>query len=86
MAAGTKEPWLLMLPHSVGSNEQDLFVLAHHMPPQFHVLSLRAPHAMGPGSYAWFQFAVSPRGERSIDEAQEAASSSRRPWRRPRSN
>ncbi|MDR3452337.1 MAG: phospholipase [Rhodoferax sp.] len=68
------QPWLLVLLHGVGSNEQDLFGLAPHVPPQFHVLSLRAPYTMGPGAYAWFQFAVTPRGERSIDEAQEAAS------------
>ncbi len=73
-AAGTTQPWLLVLLHGVGSNERDLFGLAPHVPPQFHVLSLRAPHVMGPGSYAWFQFAVSSRGERGIDEAQEAAS------------
>lgn len=73
-AAGTNEPWLLMLLHGVGSSERDMFGLAPHALPQFHLLSLRAPHVMGPGSYAWFQFAVSPRGERSIDEAQEAAS------------
>lgn len=72
--AGTTEPWLLVLLHGVGSNEQDLFGLAPHVPPQFHVLSLRAPYVMGPGAYAWFQFAVTPRGERSIDEAQEATS------------
>ncbi|OOG55706.1 dienelactone hydrolase family protein [Polaromonas sp. C04] len=72
--AGTTEPWLLVLLHGVGSNEQDLFGLTPHVPPQFHVLSLRAPYTMGPRAYAWFQFAVTPRGERSIDEAQEAAS------------
>ena len=68
------QAWLLVLLHGVGSNERDLFGLAPHVPPQFHLLSLRAPHVMGPGAYAWFQFAVTPRGERSIDEAQEAAS------------
>lgn len=73
-AAGTARPWLLVLLHGVGSNEQDLFGLTPHVPAQFHVLSLRAPHVMGPGSYAWFQFAVTPRGERSIDETQEAVS------------
>ena len=41
--ADVREPWLLVLMHGVGSNEQDLFGLARLMPPQFHVLSLRAP-------------------------------------------
>ena len=67
------EPWLLVLLHGVGSNEQDLFGLAPHVPAHFHVLSLRAPNAMGPGSYAWFQFGITPAG-RVINEAQESAS------------
>jgi phospholipase/carboxylesterase len=71
-AAG--EPWLLVLMHGVGSNEADLFGLAPAVPPQFHVLSLRAPNVLGPGSYAWFEFGMRPTGERVINEAQEAAS------------
>lgn len=67
-------PWLLVLMHGVGSNEADLFGLAPHVPPQFHVLSLRAPNMLGPHSYAWFQFGVLPNGQRMIDEPQEAAS------------
>jgi len=72
--AGTDQPWLLVLMHGVGSNEKDLFGLAPHVPPNFHVLSLRAPNVIGPGSYAWFEFAVTPGGERLINEAQEAGS------------
>jgi phospholipase/carboxylesterase len=67
-------PWLLVLMHGVGSNDDDLFGLAPYVPPQFHVLSLRAPYAIGPDSYAWFQFGVKPDGERIIDTAQELAS------------
>ena len=67
------EPWLLVLMHGVGSNEQDLFGLAPHVPARFHVLSLRAPNVMGPSSYAWFQFGITPAG-RVINEAQELAS------------
>lgn len=33
-----------------------------------------APNVMGHGSYAWFQFGVSPQGQRVIHQAQEAAS------------
>jgi len=71
---GVREPWLLVLMHGVGSNEQDLFGLAPQVPPQFHVLSLRAPLAVGPGSYAWFTFSVGADGARTIHAAQEAAS------------
>lgn len=67
-------PWLLVLMHGVGSNEQDLFGLAPYAPPNFHVLSLRAPYAMGPSAYGWFAFSVDVRGERIINEPQEAAS------------
>ncbi len=70
----TREPWLLVLMHGVGSNEQDLFGLAGYVPPQFHVVSLRAPFVLGAGSYAWFQFSVAPDGSRRIDTAQEATS------------
>jgi len=67
-------PWLLVLMHGIGSNERDLFGLAPHVPPPFHVVSLRAPNTLGPGSYAWFTFDVRPDGRRLIDEAQEASS------------
>ena len=69
-----REPWLLVLMHGVGSNEQDLFGLARMMPPHFHVLSLRAPYVLSPDAYAWFEFQVLPNGERRIDEEQERES------------
>jgi phospholipase/carboxylesterase len=70
----TREPWLLVLMHGVGSNEQDLFGLARLMPPQFHVLSLRAPYVLSPDAYAWFEFQVLGDGERRINEEQERES------------
>ena len=70
-------PWLLVLMHGVGSNEEDLFGLAPAVPPQFHVLSLRAPYVMGPSSYAWFQFSVGRDGSRVIDAVQERTSRKR---------
>ena len=73
-AASAPHPWLLVLMHGVGSNEQDLFGLAAHIPDHFHVVSLRAPFRMGPGSFAWFDFSIEPNGERTINEAQEAQS------------
>jgi phospholipase/carboxylesterase len=73
-AAGTDEPWLLVLLHGVGSNERDLCGLAPQVPAQFHVLSLRGPLPLGPGSHAWFTFGVAPDGSRAINAAQEAAS------------
>ena len=73
-AVGTAKPWLLVLMHGVGSNEQDLFGLAPHLPPQFTVLSLRAPYVLGPGAFSWFDFALEPGGGRRINAAEEAAS------------
>jgi phospholipase/carboxylesterase len=67
-------PWLLVLMHGVGSNEEDLFGLADFVPVPFHVVSLRAPFELGPGSYAWFEFSVASDGSRRIDRTQEAAS------------
>ena len=72
--ADVREPWLLVLMHGVGSNEQDLFGFARLMPPQFHVLSLRAPYVLSPDAYAWFEFQVLADGERRINEEQERES------------
>ena len=68
------QPWLLVLLHGVGSNEQDLYSLCAQLPERYYVLSLRAPYRMGPGAFAWFDYSIEPGGARSIDEAQEAAS------------
>lgn len=73
-APGVAEPWLLILMHGVGSNEQDLFSLSPYVPEQFHVISLRAPFAMGQGAYAWFQFTVDANGTRHINVPQEQQS------------
>ena len=73
-APAVAHPWLLVLMHGVGSNEQDLFSLADQIPDRFCVLSLRAPYRMTPGSFSWFDFSIEPGGVRSINEAQEAAS------------
>ncbi len=75
-AVGTERPWLLVLMHGVGSHEKDLFALARWVPAHFHVVSLRAPYAMGPGANTWFEFTVEPDGSRTIHEAQETASRS----------
>lgn len=72
--AGQATPWLLVLMHGVGSNEEDLFGLAPYVPENFHVLSLRAPYVMGQGAYGWFEFSINRVGDRIINEAQEVAS------------
>ena len=73
-APGSVNPWLLILMHGVGSNEEDLFGLAPSVPANFHVVSLRAPNGVGQGSYAWFQFGITPQGQRVINKEQEVVS------------
>ena len=68
------QPWLLVLLHGVGSNEQDLYSLCAQLPERYYVISLRAHYRMGPGAFAWFDYSIEPGGVRTIDEAQEAAS------------
>lgn len=49
------KPGLIVLLHGVGSNEEDLFRLAKQLPNDFVIVSARAPYAVGPDRYAWFQ-------------------------------
>lgn len=48
------EPPVLFLLHGIGSNEQDLFSFAEHLPGKFLVISIRAPFTLGPDSYSWY--------------------------------
>lgn len=51
----TANPPVLILLHGVGSNEQDLFSLANHLPDSFLVISARAPIRLTENSFAWYQ-------------------------------
>ncbi|UUZ64355.1 dienelactone hydrolase family protein [Polaromonas sp. P1-6] len=73
-APGSVNPWLLILMHGVGSNEEDLFGLAPSVPANFHVVSLAPQNGVGQGSYAWFQFGITPQGQRVINKEQEVVS------------
>lgn len=53
---------LLILLHGYGSNEDDLMSLAPYLDPRFDVISVRAPHVLGAGSYAWFPIVWDERG------------------------
>ena len=50
---------LLVLFHGYLANEEDLMGLTDHLPTEFTVASVRAPHAMGPG-FSWFPLASDP--------------------------
>ncbi|MDH5506566.1 MAG: carboxylesterase family protein [Anaerolineae bacterium] len=55
-----ENPPLLILLHGVGSNEYDLFGLSTYLPPEFLVLSARAPNPLAPNSHAWFPIQFLP--------------------------
>lgn len=44
----------IILLHGVGSNEQDLFSLADHLPDDYFIISPRGQFTLGPGRYAWY--------------------------------
>lgn len=46
---------VIILLHGVGSNEEDLFSLANHLPDNFLVISARAPIGLEENSFAWYQ-------------------------------
>jgi phospholipase/carboxylesterase len=64
---------LLVLLHGYGSNERDLFELAHRIPAEWLVVSVRGPLTLGAGSHAWYP--AGRQGDRIvIDQAVEAES------------
>jgi phospholipase/carboxylesterase len=50
----TPHPPIVILLHGVGSNEEDLFSFANHLPEKYLVISARAPISLGGNSYAWY--------------------------------
>lgn len=45
---------IIFLIHGYGSHEGDLFSFAQYLPKHYHIIALRAPIALGEGSYAWY--------------------------------
>ncbi len=46
-------PTLILL-HGYGSDEKDLFPIAHYLPKHYRVICARAPVDLGGGRYAWY--------------------------------
>ena len=46
-------PLLIML-HGYGSDEKDLFSFSEHLPADFYIVSVRAPHPLPQGGFAWY--------------------------------
>jgi phospholipase/carboxylesterase len=63
----------VILLHGVGSNEQDLFGLADHLPDDFYIISARGQFALGGGRYAWYNVDFST-GKPVFDKEQELSS------------
>lgn len=51
---GIKQPPLLILVHGLGSNEDDLFQLAEYLPPNYLIVSARAPYSAAENRYKWY--------------------------------
>lgn len=50
-----ENPKLMLLIHGYGSNEEDLFSFSDAIPDDFFVVSVRAPHTLSFGMYAWYE-------------------------------
>lgn len=59
---------MLLLLHGVGSNEADLFGLAPYLDPRLMIVSARAPIALGPSQFGWFELQWSAAGITSRPE------------------
>jgi phospholipase/carboxylesterase len=54
-ASKNHKPALVILLHGYGSNEEDLLGLSQFFPPDFIILSARAPYKADVGGYQWFE-------------------------------
>ena len=63
----------IILLHGVGSNEQDLFGLADHLPDDFFIISARGQFELGSGRFAWYNVDFST-GKPVINPEQELSS------------
>ena len=72
-AAQQQESPVLLLLHGYGSNEEDLVGLAPHLNPKLISVSVRAPHELPFGGFAWFNIEWAEDGIRfDYDQAHES--------------
>ena len=64
----------MFLIHGYGSNSEDLFSFAPHLPKSHTIIALQAPLLLVHGSYAWYQLYPKEDGslEAKLNEAQDA--------------
>lgn len=61
-------PIIIML-HGYGSDENDLFSFASELPPEYAIISLKAPHRLQPFGNAWYNiYFDNPKGKWSDEE------------------
>ncbi|MEK9740101.1 MAG: alpha/beta fold hydrolase [Flavobacteriaceae bacterium] len=62
--AETEEPNpAFILVHGYGSNADDLFSFAPHLPKQYTIISIQAPLSIGFGGYAWYPISFETGGK-----------------------
>lgn len=71
-AGSTAKAPLVVLLHGWGADEQDLFELRSKFPPQYIIVSARAPIKRQGGGYQWYD--LMRQGGRTADSAQQDAS------------
>ena len=62
-------PIIIML-HGYGSNENDLFSFASHIPENYKIISLRAPYPIAYGGYSWYDFGMDDKMNFQINLSQ----------------
>ncbi|MCF6294526.1 MAG: alpha/beta fold hydrolase [Flavobacteriaceae bacterium] len=65
---------LLIMFHGYGSDENDLFSFASELPEELFIISVRAPYAMQPYGYAWYNINFEAESGKWNDNVQAAAS------------
>ena len=68
-------PLVIML-HGYGSNEDDLFSFANHIPGNYKIISLRAPYSLPFGGYSWYDISSDDLEAMKIKIGVEQAKSS----------
>ncbi len=70
----SEHPPVLFMIHGFGSNEQDLFSMSPALPPEFLIISLRAPISLQWGSYAWYEVNFSSTGGKmsNVEQARQS--------------
>ena len=69
-----KRPPVIFMLHGYGSNEEDLFSFAEALPPEYMIISFRAPYHLATFGYAWYMINFDATQENWSDNEQAIAS------------